>query len=47
MSIKAFDILNGDGLPALFEEVADLNLMRLISDCKGDYESALEHYIMA
>jgi tetratricopeptide (TPR) repeat protein len=43
----ALDILKGNGLPASFEEAADRRLMGLICDSKGDYESALEHYVLA
>ncbi|CAJ2665413.1 unnamed protein product [Trifolium pratense] len=43
----ALDIHMGNGLPASFEEAADRRLMGLICDSKGDYESALEHYVLA
>jgi tetratricopeptide (TPR) repeat protein len=43
----ALDIHKGNGLPASFEEAADRRLMGLICDSKGDYESALEHYVLA
>ncbi|GAU47568.1 hypothetical protein TSUD_389180 [Trifolium subterraneum] len=43
----ALDIHKGNGLPASFEEAATRRLMGLICDSKGDYESALEHYVLA
>ncbi|XP_057983252.1 protein KINESIN LIGHT CHAIN-RELATED 2 isoform X2 [Malania oleifera] len=43
----ALDIHRENGLPASLEEAADRRLMGLICDSKGDYESALEHYVLA
>ncbi|KAF7819586.1 protein KINESIN LIGHT CHAIN-RELATED 2 [Senna tora] len=43
----ALDIHRGNGNPASPEEAADRRLMGLICDSKGDYESALEHYVLA
>ncbi|GMJ04246.1 kinesin light chain-related 2 [Hibiscus trionum] len=43
----ALDIHRENGAPASIEEAADRRLMGLICDSKGDYESALEHYILA
>lgn len=43
----ALDIHRESGLPASLEEAADRKLMGLICDSKGDYESALEHYVLA
>lgn len=44
---KALDIHRENGSPASPEEAADRRLMGLICDAKGDYEAALEHYILA
>lgn len=38
---------NGNGSSASVEESADRRLMGLIYDSKGDYEAALEHYVLA
>ncbi|KAF8037526.1 hypothetical protein BT93_B0428 [Corymbia citriodora subsp. variegata] len=44
----ALDLHKGKGSPAAsLEEAADRKLMGLICDSKGDYESALEHYVLA
>ncbi|KAI9078041.1 hypothetical protein K1719_039966 [Acacia pycnantha] len=43
----ALDIHRGNGSPASPEEAADRRLMGLICDSKGDFESALEHYVLA
>ncbi|KAI4346980.1 hypothetical protein L6164_007837 [Bauhinia variegata] len=43
----AIDIHRGNGSPASVEEAADRRLMGLICDSKGDYEAALEHYVLA
>ncbi|XP_027358290.1 protein KINESIN LIGHT CHAIN-RELATED 2 isoform X1 [Abrus precatorius] len=43
----ALDIHRGNGSPASIEEAADRRLMGLICDSKGDYEAALEHYVLA
>ncbi|OIV89576.1 hypothetical protein TanjilG_18744 [Lupinus angustifolius] len=44
---RALDIHRGNGSPASLEEAADRRLMGLICDSKGDYEAALEHYVLA
>lgn len=44
---KALDIHRENGSSASLEEAADRRLMGLISDSKGDYETALEHYVLA
>lgn len=41
------DIHKENGSPASLEESADRRLMGLICDAKGDYEAALEHYVLA
>ncbi|XP_059451560.1 protein KINESIN LIGHT CHAIN-RELATED 2 [Corylus avellana] len=41
------DIHKENGSPASLEEAADRRLMGLICDAKGDYEAALEHYVLA
>ncbi|VVB04278.1 unnamed protein product [Arabis nemorensis] len=38
---------NGSSTTASIEEAADRKLMGLICDAKGDYEVALEHYVLA
>ena len=38
---------NGSTATASIEEAADRKLMGLICDAKGDYEVALEHYVLA
>lgn len=43
----ALDIHMENGSPASLEEAADRKLMGLICDSKGDYEAALEHYVLA
>ncbi|KAI4350698.1 hypothetical protein L6164_005128 [Bauhinia variegata] len=43
----ALDIHRENGSPASVEEAADRRLMGLICDSKGDYEAALEHYVLA
>ncbi|KAL3723143.1 hypothetical protein ACJRO7_035336 [Eucalyptus globulus] len=44
----AIDLHREKGSPAAsLEEAADRKLMGLICDSKGDYESALEHYVLA
>lgn len=43
----ALDIHRGNGSPASPEEAADRRLMGLICDSKADFESALEHYVLA
>jgi tetratricopeptide (TPR) repeat protein len=44
---KALAIHKENGSTASIEEAADRRLMGLICDAKGDYESALEHYVLA
>lgn len=44
---KALDIHRESGSSASLEEAADRRLMGLITDSKGDYETALEHYVLA
>ncbi|XP_059639798.1 protein KINESIN LIGHT CHAIN-RELATED 2 [Cornus florida] len=43
----ALEIHRENSSPASPEEAADRRLMGLICDSKGDYESALEHYVLA
>ncbi|GLT31899.1 hypothetical protein SLA2020_066000 [Shorea laevis] len=43
----ALDIHRENGSPASIEEAADRRLMGLICDSRGDYEAALEHYVLA
>ncbi|KAH6830458.1 Tetratricopeptide repeat superfamily protein [Perilla frutescens var. hirtella] len=43
----ALDIHKVNGATASPEEAADRRLLGLICDSKGDYESALEHYVIA
>ncbi|XP_010528254.1 PREDICTED: nephrocystin-3 [Tarenaya hassleriana] len=43
----ALDIHKEQGPPPSVEEAADRKLMGLICDSKGDYEAALEHYVLA
>ncbi|KAH7532509.1 hypothetical protein FEM48_Zijuj04G0027800 [Ziziphus jujuba var. spinosa] len=43
----ALDIHKENASPASLEEAADRRLMGLICDSKGDYEAALEHYVLA
>lgn len=47
LCLMALDIHKGNGVPASIEEAADRRLMGLICDSKGDYEAALEHYVLA
>ncbi|GAA0147672.1 microtubule binding motor protein [Lithospermum erythrorhizon] len=43
----ALDIHKEKCVPASPEEAADRRLLGLICDAKGDYEAALEHYVLA
>ncbi|KAL5793173.1 hypothetical protein ACOSP7_001767 [Xanthoceras sorbifolium] len=43
----ALDIHKENGSLASIEEAADRRLLGLICDSKGDYEAALEHYVLA
>ncbi|KAG8635028.1 hypothetical protein MANES_17G118750v8 [Manihot esculenta] len=43
----SLDIHREKGGPASLEEEADRRLMGLISEAKGEYETALEHYVLA
>ncbi|XP_050225978.1 protein KINESIN LIGHT CHAIN-RELATED 2 [Mercurialis annua] len=43
----ALDIHSKKGGPASLEEAADRRLMGLICEAKGDYEAALEYYVLA
>ncbi|XP_021715884.1 protein KINESIN LIGHT CHAIN-RELATED 2-like [Chenopodium quinoa] len=43
----ALDIHKENGCPPSIKEAADRRLMGLICDSKGDYEAALEHYVLA
>ncbi|XP_047331895.1 protein KINESIN LIGHT CHAIN-RELATED 3-like [Impatiens glandulifera] len=43
----ALDIHRVNGSPASLEEAADRRLMGLISETKGDHETALEHLVLA
>ncbi|WCJ20967.1 Tetratricopeptide repeat (TPR)-like superfamily protein [Euphorbia peplus] len=43
----ALDIHKEKDGPASLEEAADRRLMGLICEAKGDYEAALEHYVLA
>ncbi|KNA17424.1 hypothetical protein SOVF_080070 [Spinacia oleracea] len=43
----ALDIHKENGCPPSVEEAADRRLMGLICESKGDYEVALEHYVLA
>ncbi|KAM6572384.1 hypothetical protein CsatA_016464 [Cannabis sativa] len=43
----ALDIHRENGSPSSLEEAADRRLMGLICDSKGEYEAALEHYVLA
>ncbi|GJS63499.1 kinesin light chain-related 2-like protein [Tanacetum coccineum] len=43
----ALDIHKANGSTATVEEAADRRLMGLVCDAKGDYEAALEHYVLA
>ncbi|XP_043717141.1 protein KINESIN LIGHT CHAIN-RELATED 1-like [Telopea speciosissima] len=44
---KTLDIHREHSAPASLEEAADRRLMALICEAKGDYESALEHLVLA
>ncbi|KAI3793950.1 hypothetical protein L1987_36573 [Smallanthus sonchifolius] len=43
----ALDIHKANGSSASVEEAADRRLMGLVCDAKGEYEAALEHYVLA
>ncbi|GAV67957.1 TPR_1 domain-containing protein/TPR_7 domain-containing protein/TPR_12 domain-containing protein [Cephalotus follicularis] len=43
----ALDIHKENGSPASIEEAADRRLMGILCYLKGDYEAALEHYVLA
>lgn len=43
----ALDIHKVNGSTASVEEAADRRLMGLVCDAKGEYEAALEHYVLA
>ncbi|XP_071707667.1 protein KINESIN LIGHT CHAIN-RELATED 2-like [Rutidosis leptorrhynchoides] len=43
----ALDIHKENGSTASIEEAADRRLMGLVCDAKGEYEAALEHYVLA
>lgn len=43
----ALDIHKANGTTASVEEAADRRLMGLVCDAKGEYEAALEHYVLA
>ncbi|PRQ53905.1 putative acetyltransferase A, auxiliary subunit [Rosa chinensis] len=47
LCLMALEIHRENGSPASLEEAADRRLMGLICDSKGDYEAALEHYVLA
>ncbi|KAL3833159.1 hypothetical protein ACJIZ3_007895 [Penstemon smallii] len=47
LCLLALDIHKENGPSASLEEAADRRLLGLICDSKGDYESALEHYVLA
>ncbi|KAL4576773.1 hypothetical protein LXL04_012872 [Taraxacum kok-saghyz] len=44
---RTLEIHRVHSLPASLEEAADKRLMALICEVKGDYESALEHLVLA
>ena len=44
---KTLDIHREHSAPASLEEAADRRLMALIAEAKGDFESALEHLVLA
>ncbi|KAL8124395.1 protein KINESIN LIGHT CHAIN-RELATED 2-like isoform X2 [Apium graveolens] len=44
---RALGIYKGKGSLASLEEAANRRLMGLICEAKGDYETALEHYVLA
>ncbi|XP_071734994.1 protein KINESIN LIGHT CHAIN-RELATED 2-like [Rutidosis leptorrhynchoides] len=43
----ALDIHKANGSTSSVEEAADRRLMGLVCDAKGEYESALDHYVLA
>lgn len=47
LCLMALDIHKENGSSASPEEAADRRLLGLICDSKGDYEGALEHYVLA
>lgn len=47
LCLMALDIHKENGTPATVEEATDRRLLGLICDVKGDYEGALEHYVLA
>lgn len=47
LCLLALEIHKNSQSPASLEEAADRRLMGLISDSKGDYEAALEQYVLA
>lgn len=47
LCLMALDIHKANGSSASPEEAADRRLLGLICDSKGDYEGALEHYVLA
>ncbi|KAE9607640.1 hypothetical protein Lal_00026591 [Lupinus albus] len=47
LSKKTLEIHRAHSEPASLEEAADRRLMALICEAKGDYESALEHLVLA
>ncbi|KAK4848654.1 hypothetical protein QYF36_015661 [Acer negundo] len=44
---KILEIHKEHSVPASLEEAADRRLIALVYEAKGDYESALEHYVLA
>ena len=44
---KTLEIHRAHSEPASLEEASDRRLMALICEAKGDYESALEHLVLA
>ncbi|KAL3624244.1 Protein KINESIN LIGHT CHAIN-RELATED 2 [Castilleja foliolosa] len=47
LCLEALDIHKANGKSASPEEAADRRLLGLICESKGDYETALEHYVLA
>ncbi|XP_022879314.1 protein KINESIN LIGHT CHAIN-RELATED 2-like [Olea europaea var. sylvestris] len=47
LCLMALDIHKENGVSASLEEAADRRLLGLIFESKGDYEGALEHYVLA
>lgn len=47
LCLMALDIHKENGISASLEEAADRRLLGLICESKGDYEGALEHYVLA